>query len=305
MKFRSVLRPYQKICVNESIVEWKGRLKFKQYIPSKRNHFGIKLFILFDCKIEFVLDFLVYTVNDQHINFNESLQQSGSVISTSMEPYLNKDHIIYMDNLYSSPLLYQYLLENNTGSCDTVRNKRKGMPTFPTKLAPGQCVSAITKNMMTSKWKDKRNVHMSTVYKPKITVTNKIDRLGNNIKEPQCILDYNANMGLIDKSDMQMSFNNTCRKSMKWYKKFFFHLPDLSVINSDILYNSLKETKLKLPEYRLQLIQQLLQTHSFSDINTSPSRLKRKIKGDFPTRLTDCHFLSYIKPLEGKSRIQK
>jgi hypothetical protein len=288
MKFRSVFRPYQKICVDESIVEWKGKLKFKQYIPSKRNRFGIKLFVLCDSKTGFVLDFLVYTGNDQHINFNESLQQSGSVISTLMEPYLNKGHIIYMDNWYSSPLLYQYLLENNTGACGTVRNKRIGMPTFPTKLASGQCVSATTKNMMTCKWKDKRDVHMlSTVHKPKMTVTNKTDRLGNNIKKPQCILDYNANMGLIDKSDMQMSFNNTCRKSMKWYKKFFFHLLDLSVLNSGILYNSLKETKLKIPEYRLKLIQQLLQTYSFSDMNTSPSRPGRKIKGDFPTRLTD------------------
>ncbi|KAL4113799.1 hypothetical protein QTP88_017372 [Uroleucon formosanum] len=158
-----------------------------------------------------------------------------------------------MDNWYSSPLLYQYLLENNTGACGTVRNKRKGMPTFPSKLAPGQCVSATTKDMMTCKWKDKRDVYMlSTVHKPKMTVTNKIDRFGNNVKKPQCILDYNANMGLIDKSDMQMSFNNTCRKTMKWF-----------------------------------------------------NRPERKIKGDFPTRLTDYHFLSRMQPLEGKSRIQK
>lgn len=99
MKFRSVFRPYQKICVDESIVEWKGRLKFKQCIPSKRHHFGIKLFVLCDCKTGFVLDFLVYTGNDQHINFNEFLQKSGSVISTLMEPYLNKNPHNYYGQL--------------------------------------------------------------------------------------------------------------------------------------------------------------------------------------------------------------
>jgi len=145
MKFRSVFKPHQKICVDESIIEWKGRLKFKQYIPSKRHRFGIKLFVLCDCKTGFVLDFLVYTGTDQHIHFNESLQQSGSVISTLMEPYLNKGHIIYMDNWYSSPLLYQYLLENNTGACGTVSNKRKGMPTFPPKLAPGHWYQLLQK----------------------------------------------------------------------------------------------------------------------------------------------------------------
>jgi len=40
-------------------------------------------------------------------------------------------------------------------------------------------------------------------------------------------------------------------------------------------------------------------------MNTSPSRPGRKIKGDFPTRLTDRHFLSRMQLLEGKSRIQK
>lgn len=244
IKFRSVFKPYQNVCVDESIVEWKGRLKFKQYIHSKRHRFGIKLFVLCDCKTGFVLDYLVYNGDDKHIKFNESLQQSGSVISTLMEPYLNKGHIIFMDNWYTSPLLYQYLLENNTGACGTVRFKRKGMPTFQKKLTPGQCVTATTKDMMTCKWKDKRDVHMlSTVHKPKMInkVTNKKDRSGNLIKKPECILDYNSNMGLIDKSDMQTSFNNTSRKSMKWYKKFFFHLLDLSILNSGIIYSTLKK----------------------------------------------------------------
>lgn len=238
-----------------------------------------------------------------NINFNESLKQSGSVITTLMEPYLNKGHIIYMDNWYSSPLLYQYLSEHNTGACGTVRNNRKGIPMFPTKLAPGQCISAITKGMMTCKWKDKRDVHiLSTVHNTKMSVTNKTDRVGNKIKKPDCILDYNVNMGLIDKSDMQMSFNNTARRSIKWYKKFFFHLLDLSVLNSGIVYNSLKETKLKLPEYRLKLIEQLLQTYSSG---TSQSRPGRKIIGDYPTSLTERHFPSRIVPPEGKSRIKK
>lgn len=98
MKFRSVFKPYQKVCVDESIVECKGRLKFKQYIPSKRHRFRIKLFVLCDCKTGYVLDYLVYTGDNKHINFNESLKQSGSVITTLMEPYLNKGQIIYMDN---------------------------------------------------------------------------------------------------------------------------------------------------------------------------------------------------------------
>jgi len=61
---------------------------------------------------------------------------------------------------------------------------------------------------------------------------------------------------------------------------------------------------LKLPEYRLKLIEQLLQTYS-SGTNINHSRPGRKIKGGFPTRLTERHFPSRIVLLEGKSRIKK
>jgi hypothetical protein len=110
-KFSSTYQPHQKVCVDESIVEWKGRLQFKQYIPSKRHRFRIKLFVLCDCKSGFVLDFLIYTGDNSHITINETLKLSGSVISTLMEPYVNKGHIIYMDNWYSSPTLFEYLLK--------------------------------------------------------------------------------------------------------------------------------------------------------------------------------------------------
>jgi len=52
--------------------------------------------------------------------------------------------------------------------------------------------------------------------------TNKIDKHENYALKPNSVIDYNANMGLVDKSDMQISFNTTSRKSIKWYKKFFF-----------------------------------------------------------------------------------
>jgi len=138
-KFSSTYQPHQKVCVDESIVEWLGRLQFKQYIPSKRHRFGIKLFVLCDCKSGFVLDFLIYTGDNSHITINETLKLSGSVISTLMEDYVNKGHIIYMDNWYSSPTLFEYLLKKDTGACGTVKNTRKGMPSFPNKLNVGEC----------------------------------------------------------------------------------------------------------------------------------------------------------------------
>jgi len=47
--FSKLFYPYQQLCIDESLLLYKGRLSFKQYIPSKRSRFGIKSFILSDC----------------------------------------------------------------------------------------------------------------------------------------------------------------------------------------------------------------------------------------------------------------
>jgi len=60
-KFSNSILPGKNLCIDESLVLWKEKLKFKQYLPLKRNRFGIKLFELVDCKIGFLIDFIVYT----------------------------------------------------------------------------------------------------------------------------------------------------------------------------------------------------------------------------------------------------
>ncbi|XP_025197027.1 piggyBac transposable element-derived protein 4-like [Melanaphis sacchari] len=116
----------------------------------------------------------------------------------------------------------KHLSSKKVGACGTDKANRKGMPNLCKNLKRGECKLAITKKskILAFKWKDKRDVLMlSTTHKHQMKKINKNDKL--QIK-PNCILDYNTNMGLVDKTDMTMSFNGTIRKSVKWYKNFFF-----------------------------------------------------------------------------------
>ena len=47
-KFQEAYTRSRNVCIDESLLLWKGRLHFKQYIPMKRCRFGIKLFMLFE-----------------------------------------------------------------------------------------------------------------------------------------------------------------------------------------------------------------------------------------------------------------
>ncbi|KAJ8932841.1 hypothetical protein NQ314_014400 [Rhamnusium bicolor] len=48
--FKTGMCPFQNIAIDESLVLFKGRISFRQYIPSKRHRFGIKFFVLADCE---------------------------------------------------------------------------------------------------------------------------------------------------------------------------------------------------------------------------------------------------------------
>ncbi|KAJ8369425.1 hypothetical protein SKAU_G00094530 [Synaphobranchus kaupii] len=90
--------PYKDLCVDESLMLWKGRLGFRQYIPSKRHRFGIKFFVLCDVVMGYVQDMVIYTGATTSIKSVEGLGVSGSVVMTLLAPHLGKGHVLYVDN---------------------------------------------------------------------------------------------------------------------------------------------------------------------------------------------------------------
>ena len=120
-EFTHMFLPFENLVIDESMVLFKGRLIFKQYIKTKRHRFGIKLFVLCDCETGYILDYIVYTGSQTEIDHVETLGVTGSVVTTLMKPYLNKGHTLYTDNYYTSPTLSVYLRNRKTNSCGTVR----------------------------------------------------------------------------------------------------------------------------------------------------------------------------------------
>ena len=55
------LSPYQNLCIDESLLLFKGWLIFKQFIASKQSRFEIKMSVISDCKTAYILDFIIYS----------------------------------------------------------------------------------------------------------------------------------------------------------------------------------------------------------------------------------------------------
>ena len=294
-RYRKYFYPFQKLVIDESLMLFKGRLVFKQYIPSKRHRFGIKLFVLCDCESGVVMDMIVYTGSNRDVpsvSRKDPMGTSGALVKKMMAPYLGKGHVLYTDNWYTSPALSQFLHENKTGSCGTVKNNRKLMPKFlgdMTHLENPSSGDEDTANdqpvrrkrqkkrkqlyvqreksgtLLAVKWNDRRPVHLlSTIHRGEIANTGKIHhRTKKPIKKPDVVVDYINNMRLVDKADSQLSGVECLRKSVKWHHKFFFHLIDITMLNAYNIWLLKKEMcptkKLKLRAFLYAVIFQLLE----------------------------------------------
>ncbi len=165
------------------------------------------------------MDMVIYTGSTTDICHYEGLDISGSVVMTLLAPYLGKGRILYVDNWYSSPSLFQHLFSHGTGACDTVRANRTGMAVFTGKMVKGRVECRQNGTQLVVKRHDKRDVLMlTTVHSSMMSATGKVDHVtGERKVKPHCVLEYNTKMGAVDRADMVKGFLECARKTRKWY----------------------------------------------------------------------------------------
>ncbi|CAN2391880.1 RING [Pristimantis euphronides] len=66
-KFAQAYTPEKNISIDESLVHFRGRLKFRQYLPSKRARYGIKVYKLCESTSGYTFKFRIYEGKDRKI----------------------------------------------------------------------------------------------------------------------------------------------------------------------------------------------------------------------------------------------
>ena len=108
------------------------------------------------------------------------------------------------------------------------------------------------------------------------------------IQKPVSIIDYNKNMGSVDRSDMRINYVECVRKSVKWYK-ILFHLLDMAVLNLYVIHKQNTGQNTQFCYFRLQLIRQIVAMYSKHKASRG-----RPSGGDNPVRLVGRHFATLI-----------
>lgn len=101
--FTAVYAPSQNLSLDETLIKFKGRVQFRQFLPLKRNHFGLKGFVTTDSSNGYVLNTIIYTGKEGPA---ASKDLASRVVLRLIEPYTNSGYRLYVDNWCTSVPLF-------------------------------------------------------------------------------------------------------------------------------------------------------------------------------------------------------
>lgn len=303
-KFKATYVPEKDVSVDESLMLYKGRIGFKQYLPKKRARFGIKFYQLCESQSGYIWNSIIYTGKDMPLWKESSKYKSTTnIVMTLMEDLLDQGYCVTLDNFYTSPELAEILLTHRTDVYGTMRVNRVGIPPeIKCAILKKNHIMGFQKGKMcVFKYMDKKPICMlTTVHTIEMIEQNKKRKRNNEEahiivnRKPKAIADYNITMGGVDKADQCLSYYPTVRNQQKkYYLKIFRQILNQCVWNAFVLYKKNGGLMSHL-EFRLDLVESLIKTYSESNQSTIP-------KPHIDDRLTGRHFPSYIEATTKKT----
>ena len=291
--FQHFFTPDEDIVIDETLIPWRGRLIFRQYIPNKAHRYGVKLFKL--CSVDgYTWAMKIYSGKSR--TGERELGLAKNVCLELLQGLLNQGRTLYVDNFYSSYELALCLLEKQTHVVGTLRAKKKGISkeVLDAKLKRGEAISREDENgVVVLKWRDTRDVRMLTTKhaptmvpinlpqsqtspgpqanpmtnQPSTSATpdqpqssNRRRRSQKTTEKPLPIIAYNKAKAGIDLSDQMASYVTTMRKGVKWYRKLGIELIlGVAVVNAWVMYKRLTLNKIQIRSFREVLAAKLLQ----------------------------------------------
>ncbi|CAH0725058.1 unnamed protein product, partial [Brenthis ino] len=298
------IEPEKSFSVDEMIIPYKGTRagSRRQYIKNKPHPWGFKFLVRAGVS-GIVYDFFPYagetTFDD--VSFTDTENKYFGLTEkcvlrlakTIKNPALTT---LFFDNWFSSLELISYLRsEFGILSLGVIRKDRlRGCNMISDKdlLKKGRGSYKVmvdnNKKIAVTKWADNKCVTLASSYAADNRETFvkrccKASKSKVDVTCPTVISEYNQHMGGVDLAGMFVSLYRTGSKSRKWYKRIYYHLVDICVNNSWLVYRRhckmLNEKKgLSLKDYKLSVSYTLLQKGKIvSRMATNSVKIKQPV----------------------------
>ncbi|KAM4536507.1 piggyBac transposable element-derived protein 4-like isoform 1-T2 [Odontesthes bonariensis] len=232
------------VTVDESMVKYKGRLAFRQYLPMKPVKWGVKVWVMAESKTGYVTSFQVYT---GAIEGKAELNLAHRIVTDLVSPYYGSHLSVYMDNFYTSVPLLVDLNVRGVGACGTVRANRRGLPknkelSKQAGMARNQYRVAQQDKLTLCVWQDTKAVMvLSNHHDPMAlgTVKRRVeDQRQVEVEVPACLADYQQHMKGVDLLDQMVGYYTLEHRSLKWWRRLFFYFLSVTCYNSFVAARS-------------------------------------------------------------------
>ncbi|CAK1581447.1 unnamed protein product [Parnassius mnemosyne] len=271
------------LSVDEQMCATKACNFLRQYLPNKPHKWGYKLLVLCDDK-GFAYDFEIYSgaENDPELRLPDECDLGASsniVVRLCRSVPRNQNYKIFFDNYYTSPELISYLAKKGIHTLGTVNKGRMGMTlkmpsqkeltaaTRPRGYSEGWVATVDAVPVSAVLWLDSKSVVLASSFvgeQPKYKVKRfcKKRKQYTEVNAPNIIGHYNRHMGGVDLLNSFIGKHKIKMRTRKWYMRIFYHLLDVMLINSWLLYKRVETQRentkmMKLREFRLEVAKAL------------------------------------------------
>ncbi|XP_060845894.1 piggyBac transposable element-derived protein 3-like [Rhopalosiphum padi] len=242
------------LSIDEQLCSTKARHYLKQYLPIKPHKWGYKFFVL--CGVSsFSYNFEMYSGQENNdvnrYSWEPNFDASGNVVVRLCRIIpKNMNYKVYFDNYYTSVPLMVYMKNRQICSLGTVRRNRLTNVLLPNEKdflkkprgSSDYCLANINnQEVFATCWRDNKVVTLLSTF-VEIDPMSKVKRFSkteNKTIEIDCqhiVSVYNKHMGGVDLLDNLLGRQKIKIRSRKWYLRIFYHLLDVTVVNSSLLH---------------------------------------------------------------------
>nr|XP_039255702.1 piggyBac transposable element-derived protein 4-like [Styela clava] len=270
--FQNCYTPGRDLHINETLIPIRGKSASGRYMD--RGNYGIKLWLVTESSTGYVSKLQFYTGKNQAVNPENGL--SLRVIKYLMSPFEGLNHHLYVDNFYTNPEVFEYLLSKGIYACGTFNSDCVGFPKdliMKQTCKMGESDWRAAGNLLAQSWMDNKALYfLSTIHKPDYdvghsgkTITKR--RRGHTIYGtvetpcPPLVREYNMQTGRLGLSDQVRKYGNIAKRSKVWYRKVFAYLIEVAINNAKVVHEKVTGEQTEGLEFRQILVTALIGNH--------------------------------------------
>lgn len=283
------------VTIDEKLEAFRGNCRFRQYIPSKPNKYGIKIFALADAKLFYVSNLEIY-VGTQPDGPYATDNRPALIVERMCQPIYGSKRNVTIDNWFTSKELVDKLLkEYKLTVVGTIRKNKKQLPI--------EFVNGKGREVNSSLFSFQENSTLVSYIPRKgkivllLSTLHNDDKIDSNTGKPEIIITYNETKSGVDVLDKLCASYNCARPTRRWPMVIFYSIMNMAAINSLVIYG-INNPNLQniirrdfLHDLSFELISDFLKEHATS--NYIPRSLRSRIK-------EICHLEAEVTPLDNR-----